>query len=142
MIANEFRNQGYEVYEEEHCIAEGGSNKRIDILAIDRKKDIGFILDPTIRMEDGLSQPTDVDSEKRQHYEPTVPYFKEHYRLSEIEVIGLMIGARGTIPEFFVSFAKRFKLPSSLLLRIVTSVLKDSVHILHNHLYTQHDNKL
>ena len=36
-------------------------------------------------------------------YEPTVSYYKTKYKLQEIEVLGLMVGARGTIPGFFVN---------------------------------------
>jgi len=57
------------------------------------------------------------------------------YQLKQIEVIGLMIGARGTIPKFFEDFRKRFQLPKDLIHKIVMNVLRGSCNILHNHLY-------
>ncbi|KAJ4435449.1 hypothetical protein ANN_18064 [Periplaneta americana] len=43
-------------------------------------------------------------------YLPTVDYFKAKHQLENIEVIGLLIGARGVIPKFFESFRKAFEL--------------------------------
>jgi len=44
-----------------------------------------------------------------------------------------MIGARGTITEFFEVFRKRFALPTSLRADIVISVIQNSARILHSH---------
>ncbi|KAJ4441377.1 hypothetical protein ANN_11232 [Periplaneta americana] len=59
-----------------------------------------------------------------------VDYFKAKYQLEDIEVIGLLIGARGVIPKFFESFRKTFELPQTLTADIITSVLKRSCQIL------------
>lgn len=40
-------------------------------------------------------------------------------------------------PEVFENFRKRFFLSMSLTQKIVISILKDSSHILHNHVYRQ-----
>ena len=40
---------------------------------------------------------------KKMIYESTVSYYKTKYKLRETEVLGLMVGARGTIPHFFVN---------------------------------------
>ncbi|KAJ4426707.1 hypothetical protein ANN_26505 [Periplaneta americana] len=53
-----------------------------------------YILDPTIRFETHADQPHEVDSEKKRIYEPTIPFYKDKYSLSHIDVIGLMVGAR------------------------------------------------
>src|SRR5579872_5592342 len=108
------RKKGYEVYEEVVGTAERDSVRRIDIIAIDRKTRTGHILDPTVRYEMDTDQPAKVDEEKRLIYEPTIMYYKTQYNLQNIDVTGLMIGARGTIPDFFVKFTKRFGLPKSL----------------------------
>jgi len=122
------------VYEEVPCIAEGGSTKRIDIIAIDPDRN-ALVIDPTIRFELSNSQTEEVDREKKSHYEPTIPDLKEKFNLESVEVIGIMIGARGTIPKFFEDFRRRFNLPKQINTSIVDSVIKDSVYILRNHLY-------
>lgn len=66
--AYEIRKKGcktYDVYEEKECIADDGSTRRVDILAIDEKTKSGIILDPTIRFETSLNQDLEVDVEKK-----------------------------------------------------------------------------
>ena len=119
-----------------HCLAENGSTKRIDIIVISRLARKGYILDPTVRFESAKSQPSDVNMEKKAHYEPTIGYFKSKYDIDSIEVIGLMVGARGTITDFFVRFLREFKIYSkSLINDIVLVTLKGAVQITHNHFY-------
>uniref|UniRef100_A0A8D8VK96 Reverse transcriptase n=1 Tax=Cacopsylla melanoneura TaxID=428564 RepID=A0A8D8VK96_9HEMI len=96
ILATELKKQ-FEVYEEVSGIASDGSSRRIDIIAIDRKNKKGIIVDPTVRIESNENQPYDVNDEKRSIYNPTIPYYKNKYGLNEIEVIGLLIGARGMI---------------------------------------------
>ncbi|KAJ4427324.1 hypothetical protein ANN_24944 [Periplaneta americana] len=50
-------NASYEVYEEVGCISSDGSTRLADIIIIDRQKDKGVILDPTIRFEMHEQQP-------------------------------------------------------------------------------------
>ncbi|KAJ4442032.1 hypothetical protein ANN_11896 [Periplaneta americana] len=82
------------------------------------------------------SQPEDVNKEKINIYLPRVDYFKAKYQLEDIEVIGLLIGARGVIPKFFESFRKTFELPQTLTADIITSVLKRSCQILSHHIHS------
>jgi hypothetical protein len=77
------------------------------------------------------------DIEKRSIYEPCIPYFLSSYNLKEVEVIGLLVGARGSIPAYFVKFCKRFKLSSSFIYNIVLLALKGSIAVFRNHLYGQ-----
>ena len=93
------------------------------------------ILDLTIRYEGIETQATDVDEEKRLIYEPYILDLKLKYRLAgfDVKVIGLYIGARGTIPKFFVDSCKCSSLPKDLMNRIVISVLKGSCSISHCH---------
>ena len=123
------------VYEEVHCVSENGSNRRIDIIAIDLTSKTGTVIDPTVRMESSSSQPQDVDKEKCEIYEPCIPYLLSKYQLASIEVIGLLVGARGTITSFFEEFRRRFKLPCSLRDQIVLTTVKGSSQILMHHLY-------
>ncbi|KAJ4429474.1 hypothetical protein ANN_21643 [Periplaneta americana] len=87
------------VQEKVFCLATNGSSRRIDIIAYSQTTKKGYIIDTTIRIETGSSQPEDVNQEKINIYLPTVDYFKAKYQLEDIEVIGLLIGARGVIPK-------------------------------------------
>ncbi|PSN31982.1 hypothetical protein C0J52_27667 [Blattella germanica] len=48
------------------------------------------IIDPTIRFEHHTNQPAEVNAEKQNIYNPTIPYYKSQYYLQDITVIGLM----------------------------------------------------
>ncbi|KAJ4427892.1 hypothetical protein ANN_23900 [Periplaneta americana] len=137
LIANALRKKSWIVEEEVFCLATNGSSRRIDIIAYSQTTKKGYIIDPTIRIETGSSQPEDVNQEKINIYLPTVDYFKAKYQLEDIEVIGLLIGARGVIPKFFESFKKTFELPQTLTADIITSVLKRSCQILNYRNYLQ-----
>ncbi|KAJ4428855.1 hypothetical protein ANN_25848 [Periplaneta americana] len=72
LIASSIRqNASYEVYEEVGCVSSDGSTKRADIIIIDRQKDEGVILDPTIRFEMHEQQPQEEmeDKMRRVSYE-------------------------------------------------------------------------
>ena len=126
---------GYNVHEEVHCVGEGDSNRRADIIAILPNAKNGFIIDPTVRIEVDEQQPEAVNVEKQGIYNPCIPYLKDKYDLEEMEVIGLLVGARGTIPQFFKDFANQFRIPKSVIDSIAISAVKGSAQILHNHLH-------
>lgn len=126
-----------EIYEEVHGIQEGGGTRRIDIIAIDRKKKKGIIVDPTIKFESTLDQPEEVHKKKRDTYEPTIAYYKDKYQLHEIEIIGVMIGARGTVTTFCKKFCERFHIREAVIKDIVQTAVRGSINILRNHLYGQ-----
>ena len=134
-IAEELKKKGWKVVEEVHCVATGGSNRRLDILAYNEKTKSGTVIDPTIRFETSLNQPSEVDEEKRKIYEQCEVYLKEKYCLNRLSVTGLMIGARGTITKHFDNFMKEFGIPSKFKNEIVLIVLKGSCQIVFNHLY-------
>jgi hypothetical protein len=136
-IAEAIRAKGLQVVEEVHCIAQGGSNRRLDILAYNPETKVGTIIDPTIRFETNINQPDEVNKEKRTIYEPCIEYLKDKYQLNSITVIGVMIGSRGTLTKLFVNFMKQFGLPSKLKNEIVLLVLKGSSQIISNHLYSK-----
>ncbi|KAJ4450496.1 hypothetical protein ANN_01923 [Periplaneta americana] len=133
MLAEALKEVGFTVHQEVQGLATQGSVRRIDIIAI--KNNSAYILDPTIRFETHADQPHEVDSEKKRIYEPTIPFYKDKYSLSHIDVIGLMVGARGTIPSFFANKCKNLGLTNSIVKEIAISALKGSIQILRNHLY-------
>ena len=133
ILAAALRDVGFIVHEEVQGLATQGSIRRIDIIAI--RNNTAYILDPTIRTETHAEQPHEVDMEKRAIYEPTIPYYKEKYHLSTIEVVGLMVGARGTIPSHFAETCKKLGLSSFIIKSIAVSALKGSVLLLRHHLY-------
>ncbi|KAJ4445047.1 hypothetical protein ANN_06846 [Periplaneta americana] len=129
VIATFLKSNGYITYEEVHGIADTGSNRRIDIIIFKPGETKGYILDPTIRFEMHQNQPEEVNREKRTIYEPTIPYYKTLCKLRDIEVIGLMVGARGTIIKQFVSFCHKFGVPTTNK-KIYMIALKGSLQIL------------
>jgi len=64
-FAEELKSTGWTVYEEKSCISDNGSQRRVDILAI--KNNIGYIIDPTIRLKNSSDQPIKVDQEKKRN---------------------------------------------------------------------------
>ena len=136
-IAKALEEKGFSVFEEVHGLATNGSCRRIDMIVFRPSEKKGHILDPTIRFESHASQPHEVDEEKRAIYLPTVNFYKNQYHLEEIEVRGLMIGARGTIPGLTAKILKSFGLPTTLLFQIGIEALKGSIAILKNHLYSR-----
>lgn len=135
LIAQALRDKDFEVHEEVCGLSEADSIRRIDMIAIDRKKNIAFIIDPTVRFENSREQPDKVHLEKVRIYEPTIPHYKAKFNISEITIIGLFFGARGTLTKYYINFRKKFKLRSSLDSEIVLKILKSSVYILRNHLF-------
>lgn len=136
ILAESLREKGFVVHEEVHGLASQGGTRRIDIIAFMRGSSKGYILDPTVRFETHAQQPLEVNEEKRAIYVPTTPYYKSKYHLNDIEVIGLMVGARGTIPSFFAKTCRKLGINNQTLVKIANTALKGSVHILKNHLYS------
>ncbi|KAI5753643.1 hypothetical protein M8J77_002061 [Diaphorina citri] len=136
IIADELRkNVNYEVHEEVTSTADNGSTRRIDIIVIDKKTKNGVIFDPTIRFETNCNQPHEVNEEKRNIYLPTVSFYKEKYKLIDIEVMGLLIGARGTITTFFKDFCIKFSIKEDTIKKIVQTTVRGSIGIIRNHIY-------
>jgi len=102
---------------------------------MDKNTHIGWIVDPTIRFEMNVKQADEVNKEKQLIYEPCIPDVMIKYKLKNVKVIGLFIGARGTITRFFEDFREVFRLPKSLSEEIALTALKTSIQILNHHLY-------
>ena len=83
-----------------------------------------------------------VNREKEDKYKGAIPFFQREYGINEIEIIGLFIGARGTIVSFFENFRKRFGLSKGFVKKIVIETLKGSVRILHNHIHSVGNNSV
>ena len=99
IIAKAMKQVGFEIAEEVHCVAENGSNRRVDIIAYKRASRKGVILDPTVCFEHGEAehQAMETDLRKKEIYEPCRKYLNYKYDLDQLEVICLYIEARGTI---------------------------------------------
>ena len=73
-----------------------------------------FIIDPTIRFETNDDLDETVRREKEMIYNPYIPELKRRYtKLAdrEFEVIGLWMGARGTVGHSLLEFFEQFDLP-------------------------------
>ncbi|KAJ4426405.1 hypothetical protein ANN_27219 [Periplaneta americana] len=117
------------------CNSQEGSCLRIDMRAIPPGSTSAYIIDPTVRFEAQEQQPSDVHAEKCRIYEPTVPFYLEKYHLTSIKVVGLMVGARGTIPRLFASFCKKFQLNNDFIRDVSLAAIRGSLAILKYHLY-------
>ena len=62
-LALSLKSSGWETHEEVHCNSTDGSFRRADIIAINRRSEKAFILDPTVRFERESNQATE-DLEK------------------------------------------------------------------------------
>ncbi|KAJ4440746.1 hypothetical protein ANN_08970 [Periplaneta americana] len=102
----------YNTFEEVHGLSVTDSTRRIDIIAFKESTRSGFIIDPTVRFETNEEQPAEVDKEKKNIYNPTIPY----YQLEELEVIGLLIGARGAAERTGMASCKIFRRQSNRVL--------------------------
>ena len=92
-------------------------------------------MDPTIRFECDINQAELVNEEKKRIYEPCIPDILAKCKLKNIEIIGVFIGARGTITNFFKDFSMKFKIPKSTLEDICINVVRGSIRIYHHHIY-------
>ncbi|KAJ4445028.1 hypothetical protein ANN_06827 [Periplaneta americana] len=106
LAGNEFQSLGRAVVKEDEYeelarySVRFGSTRRIDIIAFKESTRFGFIIDPTVRFETNEEQPAEMDNEKKNIYNPTIPYYLQKYQLEELEVIGLLVGARVAIGLF------------------------------------------
>ncbi|PSN56293.1 hypothetical protein C0J52_22810 [Blattella germanica] len=74
--------------------------------------------------------------EKKTICEPTIPYYQEKYNLDNITITCHMLGARGTIPNFFVKFWSSLDLNKSIQYDLAITALRGSLLIMRNHLYS------
>ncbi|KAJ4435814.1 hypothetical protein ANN_18433 [Periplaneta americana] len=132
MLAEVLKEVGFTVQQEVQRLVTQGCVRQINIIAI--KNNSAYIPDPTIRFETHADQPHEVDSENKRMYEPTIPFYKDKYSLSHIDVIGLMVGHEVPYPPSLPTNVKP-RLTHSIVKEIDFRALKGSVQILRNHLY-------
>ncbi|KAJ4440919.1 hypothetical protein ANN_10767 [Periplaneta americana] len=60
-LENRTQKAKWEFYEEVHCLAENGSTRRAEVIAIDRRNQRSFILDHTVRFEKDDQQANNVN---------------------------------------------------------------------------------
>ena len=132
---------GIDVEEEYWCFDEEGKSRRVDIVMMNRSKKSAIIIDPTVRCEKGLDQPAKVDAEKKSIYKPCIPDLRKRLQQKypyvkdcSFEVVGLLIGAKGTIPTFVEKFRQKIGLPKSVIENVVLEALKGSCLIYFNHM--------
>ena len=139
IIANSLREKAWTVFREDQNTNTNGDVRISDLVCINNTMSTGLILDPTIRWEKNLEQADEVNAEKRNHYLDTIPNYKLRFpQIRSWDVIGLLFGARGTIPKFTADILlKNLKISNSTMHEIIIGVVKDSCTILHNHLYSK-----
>ncbi|KAJ4449804.1 hypothetical protein ANN_01210, partial [Periplaneta americana] len=100
------RDADYNTCEEVLGLSVIGSTRRIEIITFREPTRSGFIIDPTVRFETNEEQPAEVEKEKKNIYNPTIPYHLQNYQLKKLEVIGLLVGARGrkSHSRYFILF--------------------------------------
>ncbi|KAJ4441109.1 hypothetical protein ANN_10959 [Periplaneta americana] len=137
IIATALKDADYNTFEEEHGLSDTGSTRHIDIIAFKESTRSGFIIDPTVRFKTNEEQPAEVDKEKKNIYNPTIPYYLQKCQLEELEVIGLLVGARGTAILFMKDAFKRLGIPTSIIPSVTLAALKESIALLKHHLYSK-----
>ncbi|KAJ4445176.1 hypothetical protein ANN_06977 [Periplaneta americana] len=135
IIATALKDADYNNFEEVHGLSITCSTQHIDIIAFKKSTRSGYIIDPTVHFETDEEQPAKVDNEKNNIYNPTIPYYLKKYQLKELEVIGLMVGARGTATLFMKDVFQRLGIPKSIIPIVTLAALKGSIALLKNHLY-------
>jgi len=83
----------------------------------------------------------EVHLEKKSIYDPVVEDMKSKYKLNfNIEVIGILVGARGSISNYTRNLLKNINLPTSVFMDMATSAVKGSCRTIQFHLYSHHNN--
>ena len=137
-IARLLKEKGFRCYDEVKCIDGQGSNRSVDILAFEPNTNKAFIIDPTIRYESNVDMDLVVQQEKQAIYGTCSTDLNNKYSQygdREYEVIGLWLGARGSIGTGVTDFFDRFHLDKGLLPEITEAILVDSIHMIHHHIY-------
>ena len=132
--------KGLVTVDETYCHDSIGGDRFIDILAFEPSPSRrAYIVDPTIRYETNEQVDEAVQAEKSEIYAPCVPNpagaIQRKFR-REYEVIGVWLGARGTVSRSLLNLFEKFKLDKNRLPQLAEQVIADSVRIIHNHIYS------
>ena len=136
-LADLLREKGFQCTVEAHCVDGLGSNRFIDILAVKPGSHTAFIVDPTVRYESNHDVAAEVQADKEGTYLSCIPDLRRKYRQignKTVEVVGLWMGARGTISSQFLAFFDRVGLDRKHLPELAVTVLADSVGMIHHHI--------
>jgi len=96
-----------------------------------------MILDLTLRWKTNAdNQDKLVNKEKKSIYEPTVPFFKEKYQINNWKVHGLWFGAHGSTSRLLRDFFKNEALELRELKEMCLAVMRNTLNIIHKHLYS------
>src|SRR5690625_3942686 len=130
--------QGLHCQEEVHCTDENGSTRFIDIVANDHNSSQAFIVDPTIRYETNSDIGKEVQEEKERLYAGCAnslnAKFSSRFGHRDYQVIGLWMGARGTVSKGLSNFFSNFRLGKMILPELAEEVLVASIRMLHHHI--------
>ena len=122
------------------CEDESNSRRFVDILAFNPHGNRALNVDPTIRFETNDDQDTLVQEEKSVIYVPCIADLQrryEHLGGRQFEVIGLWMGARGTVGLGILNFFERFGLPKNRLPELAERCLAVDTFYLHSQI-TRH----
>ena len=111
-----------------------------NIIAINRRSEKAFILDPIVCFERDSNQATEVALEEKNIYDSCIPCLSKKYHIAKHQwtVIDLLFGCRGVIrrlPKFTGQQLHSFKVSQETTMDLVIGILGDSLKILHHHLY-------
>jgi hypothetical protein len=137
-LATLLRAKGFRCVVEPYCKDGDGANRFVDILAYQPNSDVVYIIDPTVRWEDNHDVGKKVQEEKEEIYKSCYDDLCEKYPVilnRRCEVIGLWMGARGTVSTQMVDFFDRFHLDKKVLPELAETVLSDSIRMIHFHIY-------
>lgn len=116
------------------------STRRIDIVAFEPNSNRAFLIDPTVRYETNQDLDEIVQKEKTLIYERCIQNLSSRYLPifgpRQYEVLGIWMGARGTISKSMTQFFERFKLDKTILPDIAESIISDSIKMIHYHIYS------
>ena len=126
--------------DEVECTDTFGSRRRADIIAFDPKNQKAYIIDPTVRYEKNDDMDQLVQTEKEAIYGACIPDLQARYTPTlgarEYEVIGVWLGARGTVGKNLLNLFRRFGLPMNRIPELAERVLTDSIRMIHQHIYS------
>ena len=132
------REKGYDCFDEVQCVDNGGSIRRIDILAFDPRTDEAYVIDPSVRFETNRDMDAEVQDDKVRIYRGCIQDLARryrHYGERKFEVIGLWFGSRGAIGTGVLEFFERFRLDKKILPRIAEEILVASIGMINHHIY-------
>ena len=139
-IADLLTKKGFSCFDEVTTRDGNNSTRRVDIVAFEPNSNRAYLIDPTVRYETNQDLDEIVQEEKAQIYGTCIQNLQSKYEPTygnrNYEVIGLWLGARGSISHGMVEFFERFKLDKTILPDIAETVISESIKMIHYHIYS------